>query len=604
MDEPDDLEDMYFDPDDPNNHINQGLSTLDGVLRAEHQQLKELRDELNNIRAQRQKELDELIRRSEDSENRFQLISAQLLETQRELFRGARSAQVTPPTPSTMNLRDELAPATRRERRRIVQEVQNVLAGSTPPLMHRKDKRTRLREAGLASQASSERDDGYPRQRVERAAPHAAGEPEASDPDESSSDDLVYERPAAPEPDAYTDSTRAWAAEVFKQDPAIRSDDLPVLNRNIKVITPEAYAGDDDVELFTEWIINISRFFRMTRLVDQALDQERVMVLGDLLSKQALQWYEKVKFNTTSGVVGLSNDLLKHADQMVQPLDTYSLWKKFMSALPASTQWHLILIYKLTAENATYNQLLRGREDNPRTDRSATHTGTQNSTRTQDNTRTKSKAPARDHRADPCPDATGSRDRNCRGGITRNTLSNATTLGNGTEHTRQHAPRPAVDESKLECWDCGYIGYKAGNLICKDPKRPFMRCMEDTPDTEQGDTQMPQHEDDMSHGHKPYRTGNHALEGEQYEGDYPHETYEEYPDNADDEDRLPKLLMLRVDSPDDEYAHRYWAVVDGNDLTSLREDKSRQRNVDLLAESEIGTEVPSNATQSLQDELA
>ncbi|KAI0342074.1 hypothetical protein BDW22DRAFT_1345818 [Trametopsis cervina] len=138
----------------------------------------------------------------------------------------------------------------------------------------------------------------------------------------------------------------------------------------------------------------------MTRFVGQFLDQEHIIVLGDLQSKQALQWYnaevrapewkqwtwtllgvvyalqecfvhkatmqltseryEQVQFNAITGVAGLSNEIMKHADRMVQPPDAYSLRKKFMRALPQNIAMHLILVYKLTAENSTYSNLLKG----------------------------------------------------------------------------------------------------------------------------------------------------------------------------------------------------------------------------------------------------
>lgn len=465
----------------------------------------------------------------------------------------------------------------------------------------------------------------------------------------------LHER-AEPELDAYADSTRQWVAEVFKQDLAVHVDDLPVLNRNIKVSTPAAYAGEDDVESFSEWVINISRFFRMTRLVGRTLDQERIIVLGDLLSKQALQWYnsevraperkrkrwtlldvvyalqerfvhkataqlaseryERVRFSAATGVAGLSNEIMKHADRMVQPPDAYSLRKKFMGALPPNIATHLILVYKLTAENATYASLLKGAIEVENGNRAMdlyrrTHENTARSERASGSKSTEQPRPRDTQRArqrtESRTDTPVSRDKDRRAVPSRSQRQMTPGNNHASSYPRPSAPRAAADESNIECWDCEKLGHKAGSPLCQHPKqRSSMWRMEETAESPAQRHTIPTDEDDGPVGGPiEVNDGGRTLEGNQYEGDYLAEGYDEYQHSEVSDHETGSHLEFHMmqadhDGTDDEDA--YWAAVEALDLSALT--LAPASDADLLAESERGAVVPRNFEADLQLEHA
>ncbi|KAI0337175.1 hypothetical protein BDW22DRAFT_1349346 [Trametopsis cervina] len=68
--------------------------------------------------------------------------------------------------------------------------------------------------------------------------------------------------------------------------------------------------------------------------------------------------FDQVRFQATTGVTGLSNELIKHASRMIQPPDPYSMRRRFMSALPSNVARQLIQVHRLTAENSKYRRLL------------------------------------------------------------------------------------------------------------------------------------------------------------------------------------------------------------------------------------------------------
>ena len=62
----------------------------------------------------------------------------------------------------------------------------------------------------------------------------------------------------APEPYAYQNGLRAWIEEVLVQDLDFEPDNMRTLNRSIKIKMPGTYEGQDDVEVFCDWVMEIT----------------------------------------------------------------------------------------------------------------------------------------------------------------------------------------------------------------------------------------------------------------------------------------------------------------------------------------------------------
>jgi hypothetical protein len=201
------------------------------------------------------------------------------------------------------------------------------------------------------------------------------------------------------EPSAYDDNTRQWIAEAILQDIQMEPEELPVLSKQIKISTPDPYEGQDDVEVFSTWVMNIARFFNLTRLVGKKLDQQRVVVLGDLLKGQAREWYnaevrsperiqgkwtllevvyalqeqfvhqataqlasekyDAIKYQDETGVAGLANDIIRYAGCMIERPDAYSMRKKLQCELPNNVVVPLLRNSRINAENSTFSRMVQ-----------------------------------------------------------------------------------------------------------------------------------------------------------------------------------------------------------------------------------------------------
>ena len=69
--------------------------------------------------------------------------------------------------------------------------------------------------------------------------------------------------------------------------------EVPVF-KQLKLEQPERYEGKDDMESFESWTSSICRWMRLAGLTGPKFDKERVIVLGQILSGQALIWYNSV----------------------------------------------------------------------------------------------------------------------------------------------------------------------------------------------------------------------------------------------------------------------------------------------------------------------
>ncbi|KAI0342075.1 hypothetical protein BDW22DRAFT_1429578 [Trametopsis cervina] len=86
------------------------LAVLDDIMQTQYYHLHELRDEIDELHAQRQQDVETLICQVEADEDRFQSLSAQLVETQREHSQGVHHAQLSLPIPASLRLRDNIFP--------------------------------------------------------------------------------------------------------------------------------------------------------------------------------------------------------------------------------------------------------------------------------------------------------------------------------------------------------------------------------------------------------------------------------------------------------------------------------------------------------------
>ena len=64
--------------------------------------------------------------------------------------------------------------------------------------------------------------------------------------------------------------------------------------KQLKLEQPEKYDGKDDMETFESWISGTCRWMRLAGLTGPKFNNERVIVLGQILSGQALVWYNSV----------------------------------------------------------------------------------------------------------------------------------------------------------------------------------------------------------------------------------------------------------------------------------------------------------------------
>ncbi|KAI0340237.1 hypothetical protein BDW22DRAFT_1430857 [Trametopsis cervina] len=369
----------------------------------------------------------------------------------------------------------------------------------------------------------------------------------------------------------------------------------------------------------------------MTRLVGWSLDQERIIVLGDLLSKQALQWYnaevraperkqrtwtllgvvyalqerfvhkataqlaseryKRVRFNATTGVAGLSNEIMKHADRMVQPPDAYSLRKKFMGALPQNIATHLILVYKLTAENSTYSNLLKGAievengnqamELYHRTHDSTAWSERAQSTRTADSTR-----PRDQQRAHPPNESRTDVQVNKEKDRRLNQQRPGRQQARGQSNESQY-PRPSILAQQWTNPTSSAGTAKNSDTRRVVPTRPHLS----THDDESGEHTLETAEEQQ------------PLEGHHYEGDYLAEGYDEYQEGAEDEEDEASHLdfyMMHADHSSTDEEVSYWAAVEDLDLSALMLGPAT--DAELLAESEHGAIVPRDLEADLRQE--
>ena len=169
--------------------------------------------------------------------------------------------------------------------------------------------------------------------------------------------------------------------------------------KSLKLEQPEKYEGKDDLEHFESWLSRTCRWMRLAGLTGPNLDSERIIVLGQILSGQALVWYnsvidspdrietvwtfqtavtalytrfvhrsnvltatekfESVQYTRAGGAAQLANDLTRYAKKMVEIPDPYTIRRRFWGALPYEITDNLGKSRALSAEETSLNELVR-----------------------------------------------------------------------------------------------------------------------------------------------------------------------------------------------------------------------------------------------------
>lgn len=169
--------------------------------------------------------------------------------------------------------------------------------------------------------------------------------------------------------------------------------------KNIKVTAPDKkYAGDDDIEVFDNWLISLLRWLRVCGVNGPQKDQLRVDLCGTCLTGMAADWfaeevesfnreieewrfddlvcamwkrfihdvsaqsaaekYAATRYDPKKGALALFNEMKRNANRMVQKPDDYSFKRKFLLELPQEIIRDLFKSRKVSAEHTPIDRLL------------------------------------------------------------------------------------------------------------------------------------------------------------------------------------------------------------------------------------------------------
>ena len=196
------------------------------------------------------------------------------------------------------------------------------------------------------------------------------------------------------EPRSETD----WIADIIRDKVEKDFPEFPSF-KQLKLEHPEKYDGKDDPEVFDSWLSKLCRWMRLAGLTGPKLDSERVLVLGQMLTGQALIWYnsvvdnpnrvesdwtfikaviamytrfvhkstvltatekyEAVRYTKNGGAAQLANDLTRYAQRMVEVPDGYTLRRRFWELLPEEITVNLGRARLMSAERTPLNELVR-----------------------------------------------------------------------------------------------------------------------------------------------------------------------------------------------------------------------------------------------------
>ncbi|KIM63287.1 hypothetical protein SCLCIDRAFT_1174325 [Scleroderma citrinum Foug A] len=166
----------------------------------------------------------------------------------------------------------------------------------------------------------------------------------------------------------------------------------------MKITQPKAYKGQDSIDIFDEWVTQMLCWFRIYKVTGLDCDVDRVTYTGACLEDLVAQWfdqevegpdqvipdwtfedlvcilfvrfihkvsaqnaaekYNKMRYSSEQGALAFYNDIKRHAAQMVQPPNEYSVQRKFINGLPMSIMEGVVKSRRISAEHLPMEQIL------------------------------------------------------------------------------------------------------------------------------------------------------------------------------------------------------------------------------------------------------
>ena len=80
--------------------------------------------------------------------------------------------------------------------------------------------------------------------------------------------------------------------------------------------------------------------------------------IHEVTAQNVANSYAKTKFLHSKGALAFYNELQRHASCMVQPLDEYSMKRKFLKGLPGDLVKNLLKSRRVSAEHTSLTTLL------------------------------------------------------------------------------------------------------------------------------------------------------------------------------------------------------------------------------------------------------
>jgi hypothetical protein len=168
--------------------------------------------------------------------------------------------------------------------------------------------------------------------------------------------------------------------------------------KNLRVLAPEKYLGEDDIEMFDSWLSGLLRWYQVHNLTGQAKYFSRVDLCGTTLKGLATKWYvdevkawnrptqewyfedlicamykrfihevtaqnaaikfEHTQYSKSKGALAYYNDLKRYAGCMVIPTDDYMMKTKFIKGLLTNMVECLLKNRQVFAEHTPFEGLL------------------------------------------------------------------------------------------------------------------------------------------------------------------------------------------------------------------------------------------------------
>ena len=166
----------------------------------------------------------------------------------------------------------------------------------------------------------------------------------------------------------------------------------------MKIAQPKAYKGQDNIDIFDEWVNQLLCWFRIYKVTGLDCDVDRVTYMGACLEDLVAQWfdqevgrpdrvipdwtfedlicslfvcfiheasmqnaaekYNKTRYSSEQGALVFYNDIKRRAARMVQPPDEYSVRRKFINGLPMSIAEGVVKSCGISMEHLPMEQIL------------------------------------------------------------------------------------------------------------------------------------------------------------------------------------------------------------------------------------------------------